>query len=51
MNTAAQLLFGEQPKPALDQVEPRSGSGSEVQVEARMAQKPALDGRSLLWVP
>jgi hypothetical protein len=48
MNPAAQLLFGKQAKPALDQVEPRSGDGSEVQVEARMAQKPALDGWSLV---
>src|SRR6266851_4183086 len=48
MNPAAQLLFGKQAKPALDQVEPRSGGGSEVQVEARMAQKPALDGWSLV---
>src|SRR5579859_335486 len=48
MNPAAQLLFGEPAKPALDEVEPRSGSGREVQVQARMAQQPALDGRSLV---
>ena len=39
MNAAAQLPFGEQRKPALDQVEPGAGGGSEVQMEARMAQE------------
>src|ERR1035437_4011096 len=48
VNPAAQLLFGEQGEPALDQVEPGAAGGSEVQMEARMAQQPALDGRGLV---
>src|SRR5580700_2369344 len=48
VNPAAQLPFGEQRKPALDQVEPGAAGRSEVQMEARMAQEPALDGRGLM---
>ena len=40
MNAAAQLFFGEQCKPALDQVEPGAAGGCEVQMEAGMAQQP-----------
>jgi len=38
MHPAAQLFFGEQGEHALDQIEPGSTSGSEVQMKARMAQ-------------
>jgi hypothetical protein len=34
VKAAAQLLFGEQREPALDQVEPRAAGGREVQMEA-----------------
>ena len=48
VNAAAQLPFGEQRKPALDQVEPGAAGGRKVQMEARMAQEPALDGWGLM---
>ena len=48
VSPAAQLLFGEQREPALDQVEPGAAGRGEVQMEARMAQQPALDGRGLV---
>ena len=38
VNPAAQLFFGEQREPALDQVEPGAAGRGEVQLEARMAQ-------------
>jgi hypothetical protein len=44
MDAAAQLFFGKQRKPPFDQVRPGAAGGSEVQVEARVAQQPALDG-------
>ena len=48
VSPAAQLLFGEQREPALHQVEPGAAGRGEVQMEARMAQQPALDGRGLM---
>jgi len=45
---AEQLLFGEQRKPALDQIDPGAAGGRKVQLEARMAHQPALDGRCLV---
>jgi len=47
---AAQLLFGEQREPALDQIELGAAGGRKVQMEARMAHQPALDGRGLVSV-
>ncbi len=38
MNATAQLLFGKQGEKPLDQIKPGSTGGSEVQMEARMAQ-------------
>ena len=43
MNAAPDLLFGQLGKPALDQIQPGSRSGGEVQVEAGMFGKPAAD--------
>ena len=43
VDATAQLLFGKQREPALDQVEPGAAGGREVQMEARMTQQPALD--------
>src|ERR1700719_710012 len=48
VSPAAQLLFGEQREPALHQVEPGAAGRGKVQMEARMAQQPALDGRGLV---
>jgi len=45
VDAAAELFFGEQREPTLNQVEPRTTSGSEVEVEAGMAHEPALDGQ------
>lgn len=38
MHPAAQLLFGEEREKPLDQIKPGGAGGSEVQMEARMAQ-------------
>ncbi len=38
MPSAAELLFGEQGEKQLDQIEPGSSGGSEVQMKAQMAQ-------------
>jgi hypothetical protein len=48
MDAAPQLLLGQGREPTLDQIEPRGAGRGEVQVEARMAQEPALDRRSLV---
>jgi hypothetical protein len=48
VSAAAQLFFGQDSEPALDQVEPGSAGRREVQVEARMAQQPALDRRGFV---
>jgi hypothetical protein len=48
VNATAQLLFSEESEQALNQVEPRATSGSEVQMEAWMAQQPALDRWGLM---
>src|ERR1700683_20398 len=48
VSAAAQLFFGQGSEPALDQVEPGSAGRREVQVEARMAQQPALDRRGFV---
>ncbi len=50
VDAAAQLLFGEPREPALDQVEPGTAGGSEVEVEAGMAQSQRFIG-TVLWVP
>jgi len=39
------LLFGQRCEPALDQVEPGSAGGREVQAKTRMARQPAMDQR------
>jgi len=44
MDAAAELLFGQGREPALDHVEPGCAGGREVQLEARVARKPAMDG-------
>ena len=41
---AAYLFFCEESKPALDQVDPRSASWREMEMEARSLHQPALDG-------
>ena len=43
VDAAPDLFFGQLSKPALDQIEPGSRGGSEVQVEARTFGKPAAD--------
>src|SRR5260370_20628876 len=43
MNAAPDLLLGQFGKPALDQIQPGSRSGSEVQVEAGTFGQPAAD--------
>jgi len=50
VSSAAQLLFGEQREPALDQVEPGAAGRREVQLEARMAQPPRRLMAGVLWV-
>ncbi len=40
---AAQALPGQSSKPAFDQIQPRAGGGSDVQVKARMTSEPTLD--------
>ena len=44
MRPAFDLSLAEQSEPTLDQIEPRAGSRSEVQMKARMACKPRLRG-------
>src|SRR5438128_11063475 len=43
VDAAPDLFFGQLSEPALDQIEPGSRGGSEVQVEARTFGKPAAD--------
>jgi hypothetical protein len=43
VDAAPELTFGEQREPSLDQVEPRSRSGSEVHMEARAFGQPVLN--------
>jgi hypothetical protein len=47
-DAAADALSGDLGKEALDHVEPRAGSGREVQVKARMPLEPALYRRGLV---
>src|SRR5262245_51075928 len=48
MNTATQLLLGQRGEPAFDEVDPRGARRREVQMEARMADQPAMDRRGLV---
>ena len=48
MRASTNLLFGQRREPALDQVEPGSAGGREVQVKTRMAGQPAMNQRSLV---
>src|SRR5579875_3757801 len=48
MDAAAQLFFSETCEPAFHQVEPRGAGRGEVQMETRMTQQPALDGRGFV---
>ena len=50
VNPAVQLPFGEQRKPALDQVEPGAAGGSEVQMKRRWRKSQRLMA-GVLWVP
>ena len=43
VDAAPDLFFGQLGEPALDQIQPGSRSGSEVQVEARTLGQPAAD--------
>jgi len=43
VDSAPNLFFGQLSEPALDQIQPGSGSGSEVQMEARTFSQPASD--------
>jgi len=45
---ATQALLGQVAKPTFDQVEPGTGRGREVQVQARMNAQPVLDIRMLM---
>ena len=47
-DATADALSGDLGKEALDHVEPRAGSGREVQVKARMPLEPALYRRGLV---
>jgi len=47
-DAATQLLFGQESKPALDEIEPRGASGSEVQLKARALEQPALNSGSFM---
>ena len=48
VDAAPDLFFGQLSEPALDQIEPGSRGGSEVQVEARTFGKPAADPLGLV---
>ena len=48
MHSTAQLLFGEQPKPALHQVQPGGAGGREVDMEAGPFGEPVPDQRRLV---
>lgn len=48
VNAAAQLLFTKQREPAFDQVKPGTTGRREMQMEARVAQQPTLNGRRLV---
>jgi hypothetical protein len=48
MGAAPDPLLGQFREPALDQVQPGRVGGREVEVEARMPDQPAADGRSLV---
>ena len=43
MDSATELLFGEQSEPAFDQVEPTGRGGREVQMEARPLHQPVTN--------
>lgn len=48
MRSTFDLALAQQPKPTLNQIEPRAGSRREVQVEAWVTRKPSLYGRCLV---
>src|SRR5271166_7021457 len=48
MSTATDLALGQGCEPALDLIKPRGRGRSEMHMEARIASKPAFDGRSLV---
>ena len=48
MRAPAEPFVGDLGEPALDEIHPARGGGREVELEAGMAQKPALDGGGLV---
>ena len=44
VDTPAQLPFSKEREPAFDQVKPGAAGRGKVQMEARVAQQPTLDG-------
>src|SRR5437899_9191630 len=48
VDASTELLFGERREPAFHEVDPRGAGRGEVQMEARMTSKPAMERRRIV---